>query len=564
MAYGRRAPTNHGDGTSHMLAQIKASTFLIKAGVKIESKKGGMVPTRLPGFLICRKAAVNKGEEKGLPTIYPPAYDLMEKLGFPREDVDRAIARGANAPEGLLPRSLTIQFLRNAVRATGQGWIYEGTYAARNACYRKGYLFCSGDGEQATRKVLEPAREGVKDPKPIPGYTRTIPCRPLGTPGCEPSELCPESVSGDCGPEGAMQFDVLIPDTRPNDQRPPWMRFRRLDSTIGSTFSIGTGSGNALDGLIEQLDAAADQLEGRIAGLIARLDLLGEASLTGEGRAVVGRARLQFIPEQIRWLQRKLNQLALEDARRNHQIRLLGSDPPGESEPGITNADDGPTDPDVVNTTLWFEPSDSPPEAPRKPAPAYEPERRPSQREVDPDPAPEAAEDEEIVTRILRTNSKPGKREGTFIYGVQVDGERWLNTFSETAYKAAVAAQQSGQPVRVVITTNGRYTNIKAIYPVTTQPTPAPPQREILPEVAAMSEQELCSRLEVEVENRAEDDNSDEAAVLARLCHPSIKAVADLWQFAESNPGRHEKALQMARETLSILIKDARAGGDES
>ncbi len=201
-------------------------------------------PTRLPGFVIARNSVGPSGFG------FDIAYDIMEKLGFSKEQIGNALVSDMRSI-GLLPATLHFVLKGNATRDPDGDWEYPGTFTEARQCITTECpgIFCSGDG--ATARRAQPDRS-----------TKEIPCNPVGKDGVDPKDYCSYSVPDAKGNKACKVATILMVQ----------LIFKRGDTwgPIGlpsDVFAVKTGSKDADINFGSVLDAAANRLDGWITRL---------------------------------------------------------------------------------------------------------------------------------------------------------------------------------------------------------------------------------------------------------------------------------------------------------
>lgn len=256
----------------------KVSSGKDERGEEGEKEQRGKTAGKLPGFLLCHnsKAVGAAG--------YAPAYDEMELLGYSKEKIERAFKLELKAePAALLPLALRVVIPRDAKRV-GEGklarWEYPGTFVEEFQLWTKNGLACHGDGMTATRRK--------------PDFTTTtIDCKPIGTD--VDANCCPFSVKKDCKCKSRWIFTPFYVDKngieQPISRSLGWQAAAKLDTT----------SDYAQLAILEELDRAADFLNGNIRGLTGTLFFGVHEKRHSKGSVVgkVGQVRLRLDQDQI-------------------------------------------------------------------------------------------------------------------------------------------------------------------------------------------------------------------------------------------------------------------------
>jgi hypothetical protein len=238
----QRHPYDRGGDTS---AIHRPTSHLIKIGFDARAlltpaqakEKKGKIPGKLPGFAIFR----NTDNPGGYGRL--PEHEVMTALGYPLENLAKAMRSGMNATPGeLLPLELMIAIPRNAARTAAGGWTFPGVLASQYQCYDKAGLFCFGDGVSASRKQGD-------------GTRSEIACVPKGTMATD-AQCCKFSVSGACKVRMKFTCQLITPDGK-------------FVSRLGdmARFAIESTSDYSLIDIHDALVDAANRLDGRIGGL---------------------------------------------------------------------------------------------------------------------------------------------------------------------------------------------------------------------------------------------------------------------------------------------------------
>lgn len=286
--WGGGGRTNFGIGSSHLL----------KIGWK-----NGNTPTRLRGFVLCADSFDNSNR----PII---DFAAMKALGFEKKQIEKGIADGYKAADGLLPRTVPVLILWDAVRDEDGNWKYAGSYSEELLSYNEKGLFCEGDGKRARRRMTD-------------GTKREIPCIPAGS-NDDPKSWCPISVEGKCKAHGRCALAVLAPNPNAPENLPAWRRMTRIGPP-NAVFRIDSSSPPSLAAILEELDRAATACEGFISGLVGSLSVNYKQRRKPEGGSVVAPIlHLAISEEQI-----KARQAEILDRRlRFAEIRRLEIAPP--------------------------------------------------------------------------------------------------------------------------------------------------------------------------------------------------------------------------------------------
>ena len=238
-------------------------------------------PGKLPGFLICRDTRDTGGNlmvDMGVMGKYGVDADMIQKAKAAQLKPDVA---------GLLPTELRFSLMHDAIKKDDV-WHYPGTFAEEYEAWGSLGLMCSGDGELAKQRQAD-------------GTHREIACVPFGKEGCEAKDFCPISAKGDCKGVSRLVLSLFAED--PATERPVpvceslgWEATYRLDTTSGY---------NPLR-VLAALDAAAERLNGNIAGIPGILSYSIQNKRTGNSQAPVGRVgQLTLTLSEISIVQRE-------------------------------------------------------------------------------------------------------------------------------------------------------------------------------------------------------------------------------------------------------------------
>ena len=255
--FGRKAGVTNN--TSHV----------VKIGHRVEkiSKKTGKPykgPGKLNGFLICRDTRDTDGN-------LVVDVDSMLRLGekFDAKAIAEAKRLELKAPDGVLPRELHFAIPSDSTRVPGNGWEHPGSFTEGYQCWNKAGLFCSGDGEWASRKQNN-------------GTQKRIACVPVGKEGGAPETFCEESEAGDCKHNCCLTLSLFV--LAENGEPEP------LSQSLGwsARYRLGTTSEAAAMRAGEELDRAAELLDGHLHGITGVLVFARQSRRTGKVATPVG------------------------------------------------------------------------------------------------------------------------------------------------------------------------------------------------------------------------------------------------------------------------------------
>lgn len=255
--YGRKA------GSSEAFVE---APYVIKIGYNQGGETGGKKPGKLPGFLICHNSKA-VGDRN-----FAPALDEMASLGFSEKDIEQAKKDGLRAPAGqFLPLGLRVVIPRDARRiGTGETarWAFPGTYVEEYQLWGKNGYQCHGDGITAYRRQADHTFKQME-------------CKPVGADGRKDSDCCPFSVKGECRSKSRWIFTLFF--EKDGREYP-------LSKSLGwsATFKLDTTSEYAAMNILDELNAAAERLNGRISGLTGVL-FFGVQEKRHSGGASVGK-----------------------------------------------------------------------------------------------------------------------------------------------------------------------------------------------------------------------------------------------------------------------------------
>ena len=242
------------------------ATHVIKIGFDARGPKATRpFPGKLPGFLICRDSLNENGN-------LMVDHECMIALGsqYTPEAIAKAKAMQFKAPTGTLPTEIFFVLSNNA-KAAGDSWDYPSTFAESYECWRKDGLFCSGNGERATRKNPD-------------GTKGIIACVPAGREGSTVQEFCPQSTSNPRECKAHSRLSLCLYTLDANDTPQP------LSKALGwqARFRFDTSSECSPPRVLAELDQAATRLNGHIAGITGALTYLIQKKRYGGNGGGVG------------------------------------------------------------------------------------------------------------------------------------------------------------------------------------------------------------------------------------------------------------------------------------
>lgn len=321
-----RGQSSNGSLTASAICKIGGST---------PGDRGGKTPYWFGGggFILLNGSLTPKVGD--VPAHYAPHYGLMEKLGFGKDAVDKALQFKRNATPGMLPQDLVVAIRFDAaLDPESQKFDFPGTFIEAYGCFAPkdktkggpGY-FCRGDGERASRRV------GT-----APNFTRDfVPCNPKGKDGIAPEQICPFSAAGECKPEGKLVFSLLVFN---EDLR----RYVPASGVKDETFILESHSDVSLGNILDELDRAAAKCNGFIAGLVATLKVrVKNRQQPGSATAPLPVITLEFHPSVLeeraqrvhnRYIESRAAERGIIDIKPTEPAALL--DPP-KSAPDDAN-----------------------------------------------------------------------------------------------------------------------------------------------------------------------------------------------------------------------------------
>ncbi len=254
------------------------ATHIIKIGFNAAQKQGEIQPGKLNGFVIYRDALDNNNQ-------FLIDFQAMARLGYTAEQIQQAKQQGFKADLSLLPQELHFVIMADA-KPTDNGFLYPGTFEESYECYNKIGLFCSGNGDTASRKLDD-------------GSKRQIPCNPFGKLDIDPSEFCEYSGPGKaCKSHYRLILCLLFRDPATNQMRP-------LVPELGmqAKYRFDSSSEYGAMGILDELDRAAERLNGRINGITGTISFQKKGRRTGNekfSKSIVGHVFFQLHEESIR------------------------------------------------------------------------------------------------------------------------------------------------------------------------------------------------------------------------------------------------------------------------
>ena len=295
------------DGKS---THASGATHVIKIGFSTPGNKGGKQPHKLAGFLIYHDAIGPDNK----PVI---DYEGMSRLGVEKAAIEEAMAKELKAPDGLLPTELHVRIKNDAHRNDDGDWEYPGVFAESLECFGKVGVFCSGNGHLAMRRHGDGTKKEVR-------------CVPEGADATKPKDWCLYSVGQGhdgmkCKSHSRLTVCVFVvgPDGLPDPLAPLL--------GVSARYRLDTHSDYNAIRIQQELDGAADQLNGRIGGLTGILKFHRQSKRTPEGSAVasavVGQVSLHLSPVDIAWKLAQINNWPLDGVGRNVTPLLAGPEP---------------------------------------------------------------------------------------------------------------------------------------------------------------------------------------------------------------------------------------------
>lgn len=357
-------------GREKMPINVGAATHVIKIGFDARQPgKNQPFPGKFAGFLVCRDSQDNSGNRQ-------PDHAAMSRIDstWTPAKLDQAKAQQLKG-SGILPVELWFEITRDAVRGPN-GWEYPGTFSEGFECYNKTGRFCYGNGVTAYRKNPNGGRDEMK-------------CVPVGCDCEEGEEYCPYSVKKECKAHSELIVCLICegPDGKPQPVSP--------DLGYEARYQFSTSSEFNAEGVLRELDAASDRLNGRIARIPGLLTFQIHKRRTGIETAPVGTVgQVVFVlsNEAIRAREDELWNRQLE-MRKVETLQVESKAP--AALPAPTAPLDEPEDTAFVDTAETFDPE---PEPEPEPEPAGEPEPEPVDSDV-PNKV-EFATDEELARSL--------------------------------------------------------------------------------------------------------------------------------------------------------------------
>jgi hypothetical protein len=306
--YGRDGQSTYATGATHV----------IKIG--FDARKPGAdrpVPGKLAGFLLCRDALDSSNN-----LIVDEEAMLALGKDYTAANITKAKQQGLKAEQGLLPNVLNFVIAHDAVKTPG-GWSYQGTFGEAYDCWSKSGLFCSGNGDKAMRRQND-------------GTRKEIICNPAGKDGVAADDFCKESVGKACKAHSRLVL-CLFADGADGKPQP-------LSKALGwqARFRFDTSSEYNPIRIIQELDQAAERLNGRIAGITGTLTFQLQRKRYEGGVSIVGQIMFQLSESDIRRREEQIWNRNLEYKR--VEVGLLSHTPATQPEQAETKADESPFD----------------------------------------------------------------------------------------------------------------------------------------------------------------------------------------------------------------------------
>lgn len=255
--FGKDGDSLHASGASHVI-KIGFDARELKPA---KDRGQHPIPGKLRGFLICRDTL----DQNGLLMVDLPA---MAKYNVDSASIQKAKSGQLKAEAGYLPAELRFVLMYDAIQTSDGHWSYPGTFGEEYELWGKMGRMCHGDGEKAHRRQDD-------------GTRREIECVPNGKDGARCEDFCPFSVKGECKAKSRLILCLLTQiDGKP----------KPLDDVLGwdARFRFDTSSENNPLRILGELDAAANKLNGNIAGIPGTLVFAVQRKRTGNVNAPVG------------------------------------------------------------------------------------------------------------------------------------------------------------------------------------------------------------------------------------------------------------------------------------
>lgn len=367
------------------------ATHVIKIGFDARSPKDERPkPGKLNGFLICRDSLDASNN-------LVVDFDAMQALGiqYSPDMIGKAKAQQMKAPAGILPTELHFVLTHDAQRVPG-GWEFPGTFSEAYECWQKSGLFCEGDGHAAKRKQND-------------GTRKEIECVPMGKEGAEAEKFCPYSVDKSCKGHSRLILCLFVEDAQGKPQP--------LSKALGwqARYRFDTSSGYNPIRIVNELDQAAERLQGHLAGITGTLTYQLQRKRYAEGVAIVGQIMFSLSEADIRRREEEVWNRNLEYKKVSIGL-LTGPAPtatpdspdaaPAPEPCPFENAPEFVADAEEVDDLPWDE---QPAEPQAETAPEPEPQPAPEPAPIPPEPEPGPATDGQMseIRRLAQLTSTP-------------------------------------------------------------------------------------------------------------------------------------------------------------
>jgi hypothetical protein len=313
---------NRRHGRTTESSRNTSATHIIKMG--FDNRAPGAshpVPGKLNGFLICRDridADNNLVVDHAIMKRLDPSWNQAK--------LDEAKRDQLKAADGLLPKTLHFVILRDAEKDTDGVWQYPGTLDESLELWDKIGLKCFGNGETALRRGDD-------------GIQRKIACVPFRAEGVEDArQFCPYSTPR------------IQKDRRGNDQKivdcRSHSRLTLCLYTMGENgrpeplcrelgwkakYRLDTSSGYNPLRILEELDAAAKRVEGRLHWITGAITFAKQRKRYEGGVATVGQIMFTLSEEDISRREQDLHRQRMESEGRlleTAPTRLLATELP--------------------------------------------------------------------------------------------------------------------------------------------------------------------------------------------------------------------------------------------
>ena len=286
-------------GRNEAAVNSSGATHVIKIGQTVKSKEGKNIPGKLAGFLICRDTLDEKNQ-------FIVDYDAMKRLGYSREQVEKARQIGFKADAGLLPQELHFVLMNDAVRGEDGCWEYPNFFSQAYECYTTQGRFCWGNGEEAIRKQAD-------------GSTKTIACVPVGKRNapsstyCEHSGRFPDGKSKPCHLHMRITLCLLCKENS---------KLVALAQSLGmqARFRLDTTSEYCAMEIESVLDPVTEELDGHIQEVTGTITFQKRGRRTGTGKEIVGHIYFQLHRESIEAKKARL----YDDQVRQYRLQHMG------------------------------------------------------------------------------------------------------------------------------------------------------------------------------------------------------------------------------------------------